>query len=173
MKVRQMQDKSVNADKLSQVVEFLAQVRLILDGGWHYSSPLIRQIPDAPAPLVERPDALSIVADIVKDLDSVSSTLGELATRAIELDVDTVALCRADLGLLARVYQGLAQDVSAAANRAIDQLTISAKPERKARTPRQPKASSTNNPAQTSLPTSDTEPAELSDNELTDLVQGQ
>lgn len=167
-----MQDKSVNADKLSQIVEFLAQVRLILDGGWHYSSPLIRQVPDAPAPLIERPDALSIVADVIRDLDGVSSTLGELATQAVALNVDTVALCRADLGLLARVYQGLAQEISTAANHALEQLTAPAKPERKPRTPRQPKASGTSNPAQTSLPTTESEP-ELDDEHLTTVVEMQ
>lgn len=138
--------KLADTEKLSQIVEFLAEVRTILDGGWHYSSPLIRT---GPTMLVERPDALGIVADVVADIDLVSSSLFHMATRATELGVDTVTLCGADLGLLARVYQQLAQDISNGANRAIDSLSPAPKAERKQRTSRVPKGSSTTN--QTSL----------------------
>ena len=97
--------------------------------------------------VVERPDALGIVADVVTDLASVSSVLFSLEERAKELGVDTLVLCQADLGLLARTYQILAQDISNAANRAVDALTVAApKAERKraARTPK-PSASSPTN----------------------------
>lgn len=143
---------ATDTEKLNQIVEFLAQVRSILDGGWHYSSPLIRTGDSSPhgTMLVERPDALGIVADVVVDIDLVSSSLFQMATRATELGVDTVTLCGADLGLLARMYQQLAQDISNAANRAIDTVSPAPKAERKQRASRTPKAagSATN---QTSL----------------------
>ena len=124
---------ATDTEKLSQIVEFLGHVRIVLDGGWHYSSPLIRAEASLPqhSMLVERPDALGIVADVVVDLDGVSSNLFAMAARAAELGVDTVVLCGADLGLLARVYQALAQDISAAANKAISTLSPAVKPERK------------------------------------------
>jgi hypothetical protein len=101
--------------------------------------------------LVERPDALGIVADVVADVDLVSSSLFQMASRATELGVDTVTLCGADLGLLARVYQQLAQDISNAANRAIETLSPVPKAERK-RATRAPKASTPSSPTnQTSL----------------------
>lgn len=128
---------ATDTEKLSQIVEFLAEVRTVLDGGWHYSSPLIRNDPSRPLHpmLVERPDALGIVADVVVDLDGVSGMLFGMAARAAELGVDTVTLCNADLGLLARVYQALAQEISAAANKAISTLSPAVKVERK-RAPR-------------------------------------
>jgi hypothetical protein len=102
--------------------------------------------------LVERPDALGIVADVVTDLASVSSVLFTLEERAKELNVDTVVLCQADLGLLARTYQLLAQDISNAANRAIDALTVAAPKAERKRAPRTPKASTSSSPTnQTSL----------------------
>lgn len=142
---------ATDTEKLNQIVEFLAQVRTILDGGWHYSSPLIRTGDSSPHPvmLVERPDALGIVADVVADIDLVSSSLFQMAARAAELGVDTVTLCGADLGLLARVYQALAQDISNAANKAVDTLSPAPKAERKPRATRTPKSGSTTN--QTSL----------------------
>ena len=135
-------------EKLSQIVEFLGQVRTVVDGGWHYSSPIIRhESNETRIMVVERPDALGIVADVVTDLARVSSVLFSLEERAKELGVDTLVLCQADLGLLARTYQILAQDISNAANRAVDALTVAApKAERKraARTPK-PSASSPTN----------------------------
>ena len=142
-----------DTEKLSQIVTFLAEVRTILDGGWHYSSPLIRahDLANSGGCIIERPDALGIVADVVADIDLVSSSLFGMATRATELGIDTVTLCGADLGLLARVYQQLAQDISNAANRAVDTLSPAAKPERK-RAPRTPKASPSSSLNQGSLP---------------------
>lgn len=101
--------------------------------------------------VVERPDALGIVADVVTDLASVSSMLFSLEERAKELGVDTVVLCQADLGLLARTYQVLAQDISNAANRAIDALTAAAPKAERKRAPRAPKASASSPTNQTSL----------------------
>lgn len=144
---------ATDTEKLSQIVEFLAQVRTILDGGWHYSSPLIRhESNETRVTLVERPDALGIVADVVTDLASVSSVLFTLEERAKELNVDTVVLCQADLGLLARTYQLLAQEISNAANRAIDALTVTTPKAERKRAPRTPKASPSSPPThQTSL----------------------
>jgi len=143
---------ATDTEKLSQVVEFLAQVRTILDGGWHYSSPLIRHESNQTRVIVtERPDALGIVADVVTDLASVSSVLFTLEERARELDVNTVALCQADLGLLARTYQVLAQDISNAANRAIEALTAAAPKAERKRAPRAPKASASSSSSNQTL----------------------
>lgn len=137
----------MNAEKLHQVVELLAQVRMVLDGGWHYSSPILRGgLP--PSMLVERSDALSMVAEVIKDLDAVSSTLFALSSRAEELEVDTKSMCGADLDLQGRVYQKLAQDISRAANEAVDSLTATEmKPQRRKST-RVPKS---NGSSQTAL----------------------
>jgi hypothetical protein len=144
---------ATDTEKLSQIVEFLAEVRTILDGGWHYSSPLIRHESNQTRVMViERPDALGIVADVVTDLASVSSCLYSLDQRAKELDVNTVVLCGADLELLARTYQALAQEISNAANRAVDTLTAAAPKVERKRAPRAPKASASSSPtSQTSL----------------------
>ena len=135
---------TVNAEKLSAIVTLLSDVRQMLDGGWHYSSPVIRLRAVRPigeenfdpcGVVIERSDALSIVAEIVSDLDRTASTIACLDMQATELEVDTKVMCGADLALLARVYQKLAQDISRAANEAIDQLRppVATKPERKRR----------------------------------------
>lgn len=149
---------TVNAEKLSAIVTLLSEVRLMLDGGWHYSSPIIRlravegpkgeENLDPCGVIIERADALSMVAELVADLDRTATAIMCLDQQAIELEVDTKVMCGADLGLLARVYQKLAQDVSRAANEAVDALKPppSTKPERKRRSPTNASSS-----AQTSL----------------------
>lgn len=147
---------TVNAEKLAAIVTLLSEVRLMLDGGWHYSSPIIRlRAVEAPkgegnldpcGVIIERADALSMVAELVADLDRTATSIMCLDQQAIELEVDTKVMCGADLALLARVYQKLAQDISRAANEAVTALTPppATKPERKRR-------GSTS--TQTSLPT--------------------
>lgn len=146
---------ATDREKLNQVVELLAEVRTVLDGGWHYSSPLLRlRRADEGNPdlLVERADCLSMVAEVISDVDRVSDHLAALSDRANELGVDTTVLCGADLPLLARTYKALAVALGNAANDAVDTLTATApKPDRK-RAPRAPKASAASSPNnQTSL----------------------
>lgn len=123
--------------KLRQIVQILAEVRTLLDGGWHYSSPIIRTQSEM---LLETPDALGIVNEIVVDLELLSTSLFEVHARTSDLGLNTVELCGADLELLARVYQALSQDIAVAVTRAKDLLMPAAKPERK-RAPRTPKVS--------------------------------
>jgi hypothetical protein len=149
---------SVNAEKLYAIVTLLSEVRLMLDGGWHFSSPIIRlRAAEAPTGdenldpcgvIIERPDALSMVAELVADLDRTATAIMCLDQQASELEVDTKVMCGADLGLLSRVYQQLAQDVSRAANTAVDALKPppTTKPERKRRSP-----TTSSSSAQTSL----------------------
>jgi hypothetical protein len=125
----------------------------MLDGGWHFSSPIIRmRALEAPkgaenvdpcGVIIERADALSMVAELVSDLDRTATAIMCLDQQAIELEVDTKVMCGADLGLLARVYQKLSQDVSRAANEAVDALKPppTTKPERKRRGPQGPSSS--------------------------------
>lgn len=151
---------TVNAEKLSAIVTLLSEVRLMLDGGWHYSSPIIRlRAVEGPkgednldpcGVVIERPDALSMVAELVADLDRTATSIMCLDEQARELEVDTKVMCGADLTLLSRVYQKLAQDISRAANEAVDALRppVATKPERKRRG-----SAAT---AQTSIPTLET-----------------
>lgn len=136
---------TVNAEKLAAIVTLLSEVRLMLDGGWHYSSPIIRlRAVEGPkgednldpcGVIIERADALSMVAELVSDLDRTSTAIMCLDEQARDLEVDTKVMCGADLALLARVYQKLAQEISRAANDAVDALRppVPAKPERKRR----------------------------------------
>jgi len=134
--------------KLRQIVQILAEVRILLDGGWHYSSPIIRTKSEM---LLETPDALGIVNEIVVDLELLSTSLFEVHSRTSDLGVNTMELCGADLELLARAYQQLSQDIAMAVTRANDLLMPAAKPERKraARTPKT-SPSSPSSPSSTS-----------------------
>ncbi len=142
----------MNADKLAKVVELLAQVRTVLDGGYHYSSPFLRSRGDGPqlAPpiLREKPDALSLLADVVEDLTFLSSALTELDDQAKGLEIDTKAMCETDLGLYQRTYEQLAIAVASAVQTAVAALSgngeSNGKPERRraTRTPRANKQTS-------------------------------
>ncbi len=166
-----------NADKLAQIVELLAEVQTVLDGGWYYSSPLIRNgltTALAAGPLVTTPDALSIVAAVVADTADVATYLMRLAERATNLEVDVLALCNADLTLLSRVYLKLSQDISTAANEAVDALRPTEKPEAPRRRARQSKSSAPSS-SQTSLGGLDTErvrPIDTDPTNVDDNVQG-
>lgn len=142
---------ATDKEKLEQLVHFLAEVHNVLDGGWQYSSPLIRARRIAggnPSFLVDESDCLSIVAQVVSDIDRASDKLDALATQATELNVDTRSLCGADLPLLAKTYKALAIAIGNAANDAIDALAT-ATPAAKERRPRKTKVAQTDN--QTSL----------------------
>lgn len=138
----------MNSEKLTQIVTFLDNVRTVLDGGYHYSSPFLRTRGDAdglaPPVLREKPDALGLLEDIVADLMSLAQSLDALDDEAKQLKVDTRAMCGADLSLYTKIYDQLATDVGIAVQNAIERLTspngtINPKPERKPRTPRTPK----------------------------------
>lgn len=143
----------VNPEKLAQIVKLLSDVRSLLDGGYHYSSPIRRrQAAERRAAangvdellfqeiLIEKKDCLSLLADVVTELDWLQANLLELAISADELDVDTVALCGADLELQSRVYQQLSQDLSRAITAAVETLRPQApKQERRKRGPNKPK----------------------------------
>lgn len=138
----------MNAEKLGQVVETLAHIRTVLDGGYHYSSPFLRTRgagPDLPPPLLrEKPDALGILSDVVEDLGCIAGSLSALAQQAKDLQIDTKAMCGADLALYSRVYEQLASDVNAAVLVAVQAMAgngdSTPKPERRRMT-RTPKAS--------------------------------
>jgi hypothetical protein len=145
---------TINPEKLSQIVKLLSDVRTLLDGGYHYSSPIRRrQAAERRASangvdetyfqeiLVEKKDCVSLLADVVIELDWLQANLFELAIAADELDVDTVALCGANLELQARVYEQLSQDLSRAITVAVEALRPQAtKPERRKRGPNKPKS---------------------------------
>lgn len=122
----------MNAEKLKEIVNLLAQVRSLLDGGWHYSSPLIRDEPNLQG-LLERADALGMVVEIGTDLGMLAAALGASSEKAKELDVDTRQLCGADLALLSKTYGELSAAVSTAATAALEVLTSPDQPERKTR----------------------------------------
>jgi hypothetical protein len=150
----------MNAEKLVKVCELLGKLRTTLDGGWYYSTPLLRTHDAVPVEWSDiwqsKPDALSIVAEVVADLDRISATLHELTAQAAELQIDTVQVCGADLGLLARVYTQLAQDVSASANKAVEALRPPPAP-RRGRKPNAPDLSALVGPEKTDGPGSQVE----------------
>lgn len=147
-----MTDRAGDANKLEQICELLTDVRALLDGGWHYSSPIIRRR-NSSGLLVEHADCLSMVAEVIVDIESVSGQLSDLSAKAESLSVDTVALCNADLPLLARTYKALALAISNAANEAVDALTTPAPKAERKRGGRRPKDAGTeDNPAQAHLP---------------------
>lgn len=156
--------------KLAQIAELLAAVRTLLDGGYHYSSPFLRSRGDtdaeAPPMIREKADGLSLLSDIVSDLQSVAVSLDQLDDQAKELKLNTVAVCGVDLSLYTRVYDQLATEIKAAVQVAIDGLAANgesaAKPERRKAT-RAPKSSSKQ--TQLSVLESETPSADGSDNE--------
>lgn len=136
--------------KLAQIAELLAAVRTLLDGGYHYSSPFIRSrgdSDDSPPPMIrEKADGLSLLSDIVSDLQNVALSLDNLDDQAKDLKLNTIAICGVDLALYTRVYDQLATDIKAAMQTAIDGLANNgesvAKPERR-KPGRTPKSTST------------------------------
>jgi hypothetical protein len=120
-------------DKLGLVVRCTSRIQLLTEGGWQYSSPLIREAGGEAVPLLDTPDAISIVSLVVGDLDELSRDLFGLVEVASSLGIDTVAMCQVDLPTQARVYQQLAMDLGSAAQRAVDALrqSATAKPERR------------------------------------------
>jgi hypothetical protein len=129
-----------NAEKLDQIVDALAKVQLLLDGGYQYSSPVLRSPElsgnEAPNFLAVEPDGVSLVFAIASDFESVSLMLSELAGKAVALAIDTKMLCGVDLELMARIYEKLAIDLGTAAHAAKEVATSAGttaapKPERR------------------------------------------
>lgn len=151
--------------KLAQIAELLAAVRTLLDGGYHYSSPFLRSRGDsedqAPPMIRERADGLSLLSDIVSDLQSVAVSLDQLDDQAKDLKLNTVAVCGVDLGLYTKIYDQLATDIKAAVQVAIDGLAANgesaAKPERRkaARAPKSPSKQTTLSVIESETPSTD------------------
>lgn len=122
-------------DKLKAVVTCTSRIQLLTEGGWQYSSPLVRQNGGEKIPLLDTSDAISIIALVAGDVDILSRELSTLVDEAKALGFDPIAMCQVDLATQARVYQQLAMDLATASNRAIDGLKQSgqAKPERRRR----------------------------------------
>lgn len=145
-------------DKLKAVVQCTARIQLVTEGGWQYSSPLVRESGGSEVPLLDTPDAISIVALMVGDIDQLSRELFALVEEAKSLGIDPMAMCSLDLPCLARTYQQLAMDLATASQRAIEnmqgsQLANSATRQSRRRGPKANGAGSSTTPAtnQTSL----------------------
>lgn len=120
-------------DKLAAVVQHISRVQLMTEGGWQYSSPLVRETGGNEVPLLDTPDAISIVALVVGDIDLLSRELFALVDEARTLGIDSIGMCRVDLPGLARIYQQLAMDLGTASQKAIEQLKQPMRAERKRR----------------------------------------
>lgn len=135
-------------DRLASVVQCTSRIQLMTEGGWQYSSPLVRESGGPEIPLLDTPDAISIVSLVVGDIDMLARELSCLVDEARALGIDPVAMCQVDLPGLARAYQQLAMDLGAAAQRAVETMRQPPKPERKRRASAASVASNAN---QTSL----------------------
>lgn len=147
-------------DRLASVVQCTSRIQLLTEGGWQYSSPLVRESGGARIPLLDVPDAISIIALMVGDIDQLSKELFTLIEESKTLGIDPVAMCQVDLPNLARAYQQLAMDLATASQRAIDAMKQPVgKPERRRRSngSSAPAGSSTN---QTSLLSEEQEASE-------------
>lgn len=122
----------------------------MLDGGWHFSSPLIRKrsVSEGGALVIEHSDCLSMIAETIVDIDRVADHLSVLAEQAEQLGVDAKALCGADLPLLARTYKALGVAIGNAANDAVEALTLAAASKPRGR---KPKVAQVGDSGQTSL----------------------
>ena len=132
-------------EKLARIVQLLAAVRSAVDGGWCYSSPLIRSgtMNGSPAPMFESPDALGVLSVVAADAHDLSNHLSELHHEARDLGVDTVALCSVNLDALAGIYLQLSLEIQASVRVAQGEAQPAApKPEGRRRG-RQPKAVAT------------------------------
>lgn len=152
-------------DKLKAIVTCTSRIQLLTEGGWQYSSPLVREAGGDAVPLLNTSDAISIAALVAGDVDILSRELFALVDETKTLGFDPVAMCQVDLATQARVYQQLAMDFATATQRAIEGLKQSAqgKPERRRRSNGASVAPASNT-SQTSLlrdEQQDTEPSSL------------
>jgi hypothetical protein len=132
-----------NVDRLSQITNLLARVRTLLDGGWHYSSPLVRGSHAehyGNQPLVERPNALDVLESVAQDLDHLSQELATANDTANELKLDTMVLCQANLELLATIYMNLSIELYSALAKARESLAETKPKVERPRKPRAPKS---------------------------------
>jgi hypothetical protein len=120
-------------DRLAAVVQCTTRIQLMTEGGWQYSSPIVRESGGPEIPLLDVPDAISIVSLMVGDIDMLARELSCLAEESRTLGIDSVAMCQVDLPSLALAYQQLAMDLGSAAQRAVDAMRQPAKPERRRR----------------------------------------
>jgi hypothetical protein len=140
-------------DRLAAVVSVTSRIQLVTEGGWQYSSPLVREQGGKEIPLLDTPDALSMMALIVGDLDLLSRDLYALVEEAKGLGIDAAAMCGVDLATSARVYQQLAMDLGTASQRAIEAMAQSkpAGPGRRRRSNGASASAAPESPSQTSL----------------------
>lgn len=120
-------------DKLKAIVTCTSRIQLLTEGGWQYSSPLVRQTGGEAIPLLDTSDAISIVALVAGDVDILSRELFGLFEESKALGFDSLAMCQVDLATQARVYQQLAMDLATATQRAIESLKQSAQPKERRR----------------------------------------
>lgn len=138
-------------EKLNQVVQVVSRIQLLTEGGWQYSSPLIREEGEPRGiPLLETPDSISLVQLVVGDIDQLHRELVRLVEDAKGLGIDTVTICGADIAAQARAYQQLAMDLGTAAQRALETM-------REAPAPRRRRANLSTSDRQTKLPTCEEE----------------
>jgi len=126
-----------DADKLKATVTLLAEVQRALDGGWYYSSPLVREgVFENPAIIQESPGAIGIVRMVAEDVNALATYLLTLQERAVALGIDTCAICGANLSRLAGVHLRLAEELALVVSNAEGDLApieATAVPERKRR----------------------------------------
>lgn len=112
-----------NTERLGQIVELLARLSLLLDGGYQYSSPLIRQRfaegrTTLETPLLHHNGLLDLLNEVGNDLNHLGSEIRAAQDVATQLGVDSVALCGADLPALGRAFDGLCLDLITAVGKA-------------------------------------------------------
>jgi hypothetical protein len=124
-----------NTERLGQIVELLARLCLLLDGGYHYSSPLVRERfhegkTTLETPVVHHNGLLDLLQDISHDLNHLGAEIRAAQDLAAQLGVDPVALCGADLPALGRAFDGLCLDLVTAVGKAHEIIDPPAKVDR-------------------------------------------
>lgn len=127
-----------NTERLGRIVELLARLSLLLDGGYQYSSPLVRERfhegkTTLETPLVHHNGFLELLNEVGTDLNHLGAEIRAAQDLAAQLGVDPLALCGADLSALSRVFDGLCLDLVSAVGRAreiIDPPSKADKPKR-------------------------------------------
>ncbi len=121
-----------NTERLAQIVKLLARISMLIDGGYQYSSPLVREnYGDKYAgPLVHHNGVLELLNAVATDVGHLGAELQAANELATSLGVDTIAIFSADLPALARACDALCIDIVAACVRASDTISPAKAPER-------------------------------------------
>lgn len=133
-----------NTERLAQIVELLGRISTLIDGGYQYSSPLVRDKYQGKysGPLVHHNGVLELLNSIATDVSHLGAELQAANELATTLGVDTVAMCQADLPVLSRAYDALCIDIVAACVRASEVISPPAKQAERQRRPRKSSSSS-------------------------------